>query len=527
MNTKPRVVFQFALAVLFVFGFGITACGDTVVWADSAVSGNWDDNAKWTGGTTPLTSDSASITGQDGVTVDLNGDRSITGLSLAGPQTGMFTLGDAGDALTLLDNAKVAVAERVTMNADLVFTNVASGPYISVASVNNADRNTYVFNGDIDFGAFVATNNNAVGLLQVSQSAQPSHSTFNGVLGGTFNASTTVLIALVPGGNGSVTLNGDNAFTLAGGCYVGMNVLTEHNWTLNLGHGNALGNSANGLRFNSSDTGLGTSVNKAAVVNLTQDGMVVPNKLWHRNASALKIRGAVAGHTTWAGKLTLGQNTHLDGVSVLPATFSAVAGNTTTISGEIYGTHTTGRAVPVIVEGDGIVRFTRAEGNTYVGGTTVAGGTLTVNNASGSGTGTGAVVVEDGGVLGGIGIVSGATTIEDGGTLAPGTNGVGTLTFAGDVTLQGALQTTAREDGGTTRAAVGGALDLTGATLLVAALPAEFANGVKALIVASYDSLTGEFADVQGTFWDIDYNYLGNKQVAILTPPPGSIICVR
>ncbi len=44
--------------------------------------------------------------------------------------------------------------------------------------------------------------------------------------------------------------------------------------------------------------------------------------------------------------------------------------------------------------------------NMYSGGTTVSGGTLRVNNASGSGTGTGAVNVT-GGTLGGTGTISG------------------------------------------------------------------------------------------------------------------------
>ena len=65
--------------------------------------------------------------------------------------------------------------------------------------------------------------------------------------------------------------------------------------------------------------------------------------------------------------------------------------------------------------------------NTYTGGTTITGGTLKVNNATASGTGTGAVTVGSGAALGGFGKITGPVTIHSGAHLAPG-DGVGTLT---------------------------------------------------------------------------------------------------
>ena len=72
--------------------------------------------------------------------------------------------------------------------------------------------------------------------------------------------------------------------------------------------------------------------------------------------------------------------------------------------------------------------------NTYSGGTTVNGGTLLLNNTNGSGTGSGAVTVANGGTLGGKGIVSGAVTVNSGGRFAPG-NPLGTLTISNNLTL--------------------------------------------------------------------------------------------
>lgn len=80
--------------------------------------------------------------------------------------------------------------------------------------------------------------------------------------------------------------------------------------------------------------------------------------------------------------------------------------------------------------GPGTMRLTAP--NNYSGGTTVDAGKLLVNNPyyySGSGTGSGDVVVKTFGTLGGTGSIDG-NVIVDGGTLAPGAS-IGTLVTAG------------------------------------------------------------------------------------------------
>ena len=83
--------------------------------------------------------------------------------------------------------------------------------------------------------------------------------------------------------------------------------------------------------------------------------------------------------------------------------------------------------------GSGTINLTAA--NSFSGTSSLDGGVLKVNNASGSALGTGAVTVNSGATLSGTGAVSGLVTVASSGILSPG-NGVGTITL-GSLTLSG------------------------------------------------------------------------------------------
>jgi autotransporter-associated beta strand protein len=115
------------------------------------------------------------------------------------------------------------------------------------------------------------------------------------------------------------------------------------------------------------------------------------------------------------------------------------AGNSA-ITGNISGNGTgngSGTQALLSVSKSGAGTWTLSGANTYAGGTSVTVGTLLVNNSTGSGTGSGAVTVNNSGtMLGGTGSISGSVTINANAKLQGGVGTTGTtLTLAGTLTL--------------------------------------------------------------------------------------------
>jgi len=143
-----------------------------------------------------------------------------------------------------------------------------------------------------------------------------------------------------------------------------------------------------------------------------------------------------ASITIFLGGLTGGSESALQGSTQTgPAVDTYVIGgldSNTTFAGTIADGTSGGTPHIVAVTTIGTGALALSGANTYGGGTTVSNGILLVNNATGSGTGSGAVTVVSGATLGGTGIVGGPVTVY--GTLSPG-NGSGTLTISNNLVL--------------------------------------------------------------------------------------------
>ena len=132
--------------------------------------------------------------------------------------------------------------------------------------------------------------------------------------------------------------------------------------------------------------------------------------------------------------------------------------------------------------------------NNYGGGTIINAGTLAVTNATGSGTGSGAVTVKTTATLAGTGSVGGSVSVEAGGFVAPGNAGIGTLTV-GSAALTGTYQCQLDVAAGD-QVAVTGALTVNpGATIVVSTLGTPAAASY---VIATYGSLAGGTPAVTG-----------------------------
>ncbi len=154
--------------------------------------------------------------------------------------------------------------------------------------------------------------------------------------------------------------------------------------------------------------------------------MLVNGTLQPRNAGNTIQIGTLAGSGSLEGPQTAagsGDTLYVIGGNNSDSTFSGNISSNSAVAGS---------AVDMIKTGGGILTLTGA--STFGGGTTVSAGTLRVNNATGSGTGTGDLEAFPGATLTGTGFIGSATTIDGGATLAPG-DPIGTLTFTSSLTL--------------------------------------------------------------------------------------------
>ena len=220
----------------------------------------------------------------------------------------------------------------------------------------------------------------------------------------------------------------------------------------------------------------------------------------------------------------------------LSGTLSSNAGGPTINSGWRFGgagnltiqgiiNDQTNTSVTSVTKADaGTVTLTAA--NTYEGVTTVSGGTLLVNNASGSGLGTGNAIV-NGGKLGGTGGFTGAVTVNAGGTLSPGasieTLGSGALTLNNDSAFEYEVNSGVATSVGADLQKVTGALNLNSVVTLTLTdlnlTPTAFAIGTTFTLI----NYTGSWNNGLFTYnsslladgasftaglntWEIDYN---------------------
>jgi fibronectin-binding autotransporter adhesin len=422
MLTASNSLSTLSIGRLFYLDGGgrLTVNGGSVIISDDHALGN-DGFRLEGGGTLSLAADGMTI--PNGIFFpNWGGSEKILELDLAGTNSGTFAgnidyrFGDGSaikynvgsqDTLILSGNGYSGAGAAG-------FTKVGPGTLI-ITGTNTYKNRTAINEGTLQLG-----DGGAMGTLPGIRAIVNNSALF-------FNGTNTLTQGIDLGwpisgsgelrhinSTGTVVLAAANEYT--GATRFGSHGLNRLGGTLRLMHNSALGTS-------------GVVYERGGTIELGTNGLTIAN-----GVSIYNWGGGVRTHRLdleGTNSATMSGNMDIRYTAGRGFVTDVGADDTLTYSGKLYSGG--GGNAGVTKAGAGTLILTAS--NTYWAATQIDAGTLQVNNATGSATGSGGVNVNDGGTLGGTGSVAGAASVADGGQLAAGAGGAGTLTLAGGLTL--------------------------------------------------------------------------------------------
>jgi autotransporter-associated beta strand protein len=491
MYTKSPQTTRALSAITLIFTLlTSSALAATKTWdggQTTGASGNrdkWTSSGNWDANTLPLFNGTEDIIFASGfanglTSTDLNGGKAILSLTIT-TATSFVIRNDATGALTNVSgNLTRTGAGTATITANLI---LGGASYTGIWSNGNAIGQLVLSNVIAEVGGARSITLNGIGTNVFAGSSANTYSGATTVNGGTLVLAKTA---------------GINA--IAGALVIGDGTGTD---TVRLGAANQIANTSAVTVNNSGVFNLNNFSDQIGSLSMTAGSVLT-------GTGRLILGGNVTGNAH-GSSATVGGNLDLGGAT---RTFTIADGGAA-IDMQVSAVVSNGGLVKA---GLGTLELTGA--NKYAGGTTISDGTLRVNNTTGSGTGTGAVIVEAGGTLGGTGSVSGALTVNAGGILAPG-NSVGTLQLGSldlvpSSTLQIELASLSSYD----------KLVLTGSTTLGGDLDVVLLGGYTPDLGDSFTILSAA-GGVSGSFDSITEGYsielVGNDVVLTVVPEPSA-----
>jgi rhamnogalacturonan endolyase len=367
------------------------------------------------------------------------------------------SLGSGGAANFLLGggvgNGVQAAISVTATEVDLV---VSPGAGSSVVWQGDGSANlwdtvstNWIFDGNLvafGNGDFAIFNDTATNLaVNLTGLLQPGSIVVNSTNNYTFSGVGAI--------SGSLALNKTNSGTLivltANNCD---GVVTIGQGVVQLGDGATVGTLGNS-----------SIVDNGLLLVQEPDGSVLDNS----------ISGTGVVVQAGAGTLTLtASNTYTGGTTISTGTLQVGDGawfgfgnisNSGTLAFNYLGNPVVGNVIGgtgnVVLFGSGTVTLNAS--NSYNGGTSVSNGMLQVDNLSGSGTGSGQVIVANGGALSGTGEIGGSVDIQGGGSLVSGYVN-GSLTVDGDLSMGAGSILNVQPGANNNSIVVGGNLNLGG-----------------------------------------------------------------
>lgn len=318
----------------------------------------------------------------------------------------------SGSTLTLSENHKRGTLTLNISGGDVLIANsIQDGPGRGGDGLVKNGPGRLILTGANTFAGTLQVNAGTLVLGNDSAAGKGTLSLADGVTVEATGGTRTLANNLVLGGNvtfgGSDSLVFDDSFNLGGNRTLTVNNTTTFSGVIS-GQNDVLTKEGAGKLVL---TGLGANTFSGGLV--VNDGTLTAAKSDALGTGPVTVNGGTLdigafdqsiGTLTIASGILLGTSGILDGSSLQAqsGTVDAVLGGNGTLTKYTLGTLT--------LEAPSI----------YSGGTIINGGTLLVNNVTGSGTGTGPVTVNASGTLGGSGTILGLITLNGGGTLSPG-----------------------------------------------------------------------------------------------------------
>jgi autotransporter-associated beta strand protein len=380
-------------------------------------------------GSTPFFSMRALALGAGGGTIDLG--NSIFGVGGLISGNGLLTVTGKGGTLGLVTANSYSGGTLLQDGASI--TTTVSGVLGSGAVRQQGNGTLLLYTdkasaGGNDYTVGRAASADAGNMLLFSQNATAASSkiTLNGATWQMLGANSVQFSGNTSAGTSNIT-NAGGAISFFENASAGSATIANGGKSL-LGFGGTatagsaqISNAFGGLvRFADSSSGAGATVGNAA------GGVVDVSGSTAKTGVELGSLSGAGGVVLGATRLTVG------GLNTTDTLWGTVSDK-----GSVFTQPGSGTGGSIVKVGAGTLTLSGA--NTYTGGTTVAAGTLAVNNFSGSATGMGAVLVQGGATLAGSGSIAGAVSIAKGGVLSAGNGGPGTLTVGGLSLADGAV----------------------------------------------------------------------------------------